>query len=189
MTKPDNNSETTCKPVIDLHLPIREIGRSGWQALHELTAEQRGQLADELGLMAITSFKTRLNITPGSGGKFHLKAGITAAISQQSSISLQPVTKTIEEEFHLTFAPAVEEAAAELGEIELTLEDETPEIYHGDSLDLGQLIYEHFAISLEQYPKNEGETFVWDNQQDQPDESAENPFAVLKTLADKPKGQ
>ena len=66
------------------------------------------------------------------------------------------------------------------GEIDLELDDDSPDQIEDGRLDLGQYAVEQLALSLDPFPRKPGAVF------EQPKEPGEiSPFAVLKTLRPK----
>jgi len=57
-----------------------------------------------------------------------------------------------------------------------------PEAIEGDEIDLGPLVYETLATSLDPYPKKAEADFKWSNSEQSGETPKNNPFSVLKGL-------
>ena len=113
--------------------------------------------------------------------RYCLKANIKGEVTQVSALSLEPVKCVIDESFKTEFWPIDQNDPVKSPELEIDYVDEIIEFYDGDVFDVGQIIYENFIISFEQYPRNEGEVFDWQNEEIVGEEKP-NPFAALKVL-------
>lgn len=179
-----NNKETP-PPAISRRIALHEISEKGHEFSLNLDETARARLAEELDLVNFTAFTCKARLTPRHKQRFRMKAQITADFSQNSAISLEPVPIHMEEPFETEFWPEAQSDPAVSPELELDYADEMIEFYRGESLDVGQVIYEQFVIALEQFPRGEGEIFDWQGNPEMDDDTAggkENPFAVLKKL-------
>ncbi len=165
--------------LINWSLPLRDIPQKGIQSERDLTETERRAVKAEAGIHSLKSFRYRVNLKPEANGQYSLWGEIKADLEQQSAISLDVIPQTLEEKFELKFTPHDQRTSGPESELDIEFEDEMIEYYEGETLDIGQIIYEYFIISLEQFPKKQGEVFNWAD----PDiKEADNPFAVLKTL-------
>ena len=89
-------------------------------------------------------------------------------------ISLEPLPVQVDERFSVDL---VEAAEPETDEIEVSLDDNAPDVIEDGRIDLGQYAVEQLALALDPFPRKPGAEFV------QPEEPAEiSPFAVLKAF-------
>ena len=81
---------------------------------------------------------------------------------------------------HLTglhLVEAVDTAPSDEGEIDLELDDDSPDVVENGQIDLGQYAVEQLALHLDPYPRKDGAVF------EQPPEPGEiSPFGVLRAL-------
>ncbi len=174
--------KTPIEQPINQSLPIKEIGEGAKQQLI-LTSTECDELAKTLDVLKLASFSCETKLSPKAGQKFRLEGKIHANYQRQSALSLETVDLEIEEEFTTEFHPLHQKEGRQADELDLEFEEEMVEYYEGDSLDIGQVIYEQFVISLEEFPKKEGETFQWT---DETAGAKDNPFAKLSALKTKP---
>lgn len=177
------NAPSEFTQPIDLVIPISEIGESGISRSLVLTQDQKAVLLKELDLVSFENFQCDWQLNHLPRKRYRLKGLITAELTQKSVLSLEPVVTRLKETFATEFWP-VEQNNPEISpELDIEYADEIIEFYEDKSFDIGQIIYEQFVVSLEQFPRSEGESFQWEGEQADED-ARENPFAVLKKLKD-----
>lgn len=136
---------------------------------------QRGRIAKALDLASLDSFEADVRLEPSAGG-WTLSGRVRAHAVQTCGLTLEPLPVDIDETFSIALTES-EEPRGEDDEIEITLEDESPDVIEDGVVDLGQYAVEQLALQLDPFPRKAGAEFV------QPAEPAEiSPFAVLKTL-------
>ena len=166
---------------IQLLVPIKDIGEAGVSGTITLNEDQKAFFIDDLDLSAFDAFLCEWELKPLHKNRYCLKACIKAEVTQLSSLSLKPVKCDIDESFKTEFWPIEQNDPVRSPELEIDYVDEIIEFYESDVFDIGQLIYENFIISIEQYPRNEGEVFDWQSEEITENEKP-NPFAALKVL-------
>ena len=126
-----------------------------------------------LDLASLAAFEADLKIAPGRVG-WTLTGRVTATLEQVCGITLDPLPVEIDERFSVSLVEAVDPEPAE---IEVTLDDDAPDVIEDGRIDLGQYAVEQLALTLDPFPRTPGAEFV------QPEEPAEiSPFAVLKAF-------
>lgn len=166
--------------ILPLSDPIRlnEIGK-GLDRTLEPDAAVRARIARTLDLAALDAFVAELSIKPADNAGYRLTGRIRASAVQTCGITLEPLPVEIDERFSVELVETIE--APEEDEIEVTLDDDAPDLIEDGRIDLGQYAVEQLALNLDPFPRKPGAEFV------QPEEPAEiSPFAVLKAF--KPKG-
>ena len=137
----------------------------------------RARIIKALDLASLSAFEADLRVAPGRVG-WTLTGRVTATLEQVCGITLDPLPVEIDERFSVDL---VEAAESEPDEIEVTIDDDAPDVIEDGRIDLGQYAVEQLALTLDPFPRKPGAEFV------QPEEPAEiSPFAVLKAF--KPKG-
>lgn len=136
---------------------------------------QRVRIAKALDLASLDTFEADLRLEPSAGG-WSLSGRVRAHAVQTCGLTLEPLPVDIDETFSIGLTES-EEPRGEDDEIEITLEDDSPDVIENGVIDLGQYAVEQLALQLDPFPRKAGAEFV------QPEEPAEiSPFAVLKTL-------
>ncbi len=161
----------------DHRLPFSEILRVneiGAGAIRRLVPDDaaRGRIVKALDLASLKSFESEITVAPSHVG-WKLSGWVRAQAEQVCGITLEPLPVSVDERFSVDL---VEDADAP-SEVEVTLEDDSPDVIEDGRIDLGQYAVEQFALALDPFPRKPGAEFV------QPEEAAEiSPFAVLKQL-------
>ncbi len=150
---------------------INEIGASLERTL-EPDGAMRGRIARALDLASLDGFTATLAIKPARVG-WTLSGRVVADAVQTCGITLEPLPVTIDERFSVDLVEAAEPVAGE--EVEVSLDDDAPDVIEDGKIDLGQYAVEQLALTLDPFPRKPGAEFV------QPEEPGEvSPFAVLK---------
>lgn len=148
----------------------------------ELDAADREALARHLDILSVERAEVKLHAVRFRGG-FRVTGRLTAEVTQQSVVSLEPVPETISEPVDRVFLPGGEKpyAGPANAEIFVDLEGEDiPDHFEGNEADLSDLVLEVLALGLDPYPRAPGEEL--DLPTDVDDEPEENPFAALARL-------
>ncbi|BAR62877.1 hypothetical protein NK6_9742 [Bradyrhizobium diazoefficiens] len=140
----------------------------------------------------ILSANASFDVVPKSGGRVQVTGLVRARVGQTCVVSLDPIENEIEEEVDLTFAPEAE--ARRLSDlIEEGQDDEEPpevidppEAIINGIIDLGRLATDALFLAIDPYPRKPGAVFEAEVVELDP---ADHPFAALKALQDKKKGQ
>ena len=159
-------------------LRLHQIG-AGVQRRLTPDADAMKRIARALDLQALDTFEADINLVPTvSGGR--LEGRVVADAVQTCGLTLEPLPVHVDRKFSVQMVEATEREDDEDGEIDLELDDDSPDQIEGGSLDLGQYAVEQLALSLDPFPRKPGAVF------EQPKEPGEiSPFAVLKSLQSK----
>jgi uncharacterized metal-binding protein YceD (DUF177 family) len=151
----------------------------------DLEADQTARIAmaEVAGLREILSASASFDVTPNSGGRFHVAGRVRARVGQNCVVTLEPIENNIDEPIDLMFAPPeqipvladlVDEAANGDSEI-----PDPPEPIENGVIDLGRLATEVLFLAIDPYPRKPDTVF-------EPVIAAANPedhpFAALKAL-------
>ena len=151
----------------------------------ETTAAERTAIAKLLDLRGLEGLALTYRLVRACAGRLRLKGELKAKVIQTCVVSLEPVESTLEVPVEIEFWPEAMIAAhaeREDGQGAPALA-EWPEPIREGRIDLGPLIYETLATSLEPYPKREGVRFEWSQEGEAPNrEPRTSPFAALGAL-------
>jgi uncharacterized metal-binding protein YceD (DUF177 family) len=151
----------------------------------ETTAAERTAIAKLLDLRGIEGLSLTYRLVRAAGGRLRLKGELKAKVIQTCVVSLEPIESSLEIPVEAEFWPqamiaAHQERDEEHGGLPLA---EWPEPIEEGRIDLGPLIYEMLATSLEPYPKREGASFEWSQEGEERNlEPRTSPFAALGAL-------
>ncbi len=143
--------------------------------------EAREAIAAQIGVTAVDRLQVKLQAVRFRGG-MRVTGQLRALVTQPSVVSLEPVTEDIVEAIDRIFLPGGEKAFAGKADAEVFVDlegDDVPDHFEGNEADLSDLIVETLALSIDPYPRLEGESVGIAGDVDDEDDS---PFAGLKAL-------
>ncbi len=163
---------TDAQPFSD-SVRINEIG-TGLNRTLEPDGAMRSRIARALDLASLDAFTATLSVKPARVG-WTLSGRVVAEAVQTCGITLEPLPVSIDETFSVDLVEAVE--PVEDDEVEISVDDDAPDVIEDGRIDLGQYAVEQLALTLDPFPRKPGAAFV------QPEEPGEiSPFAVLKAF-------
>ncbi len=158
----------------------------------------RRAMAEIGGLREVLSAQASLDVTPKSGGRFHVSGQVRARVGQTCVVTLEDIESDIDEAVDLIFAPPeqVPQMAALVDEAEQN-DEETPdplEPIENGMIDLGKVATDALYLAVDPYPRKPGAVFEPVVEAADPED---HPFAALRALkveskkprARKPKGK
>ena len=149
------------------------------------TLAEMSVIARVLDLLALNCLTLKYQLARGAEGRLHLSGRLTAQVKQTCVVSLEAVEASIDVPVEVDFWPAplfevLQHSAEEPGHTGLL---DWPEPIVDGKIDLGPVLYETLATTLDPYPKLEGASFTWSQEGAEPPEpSKTGPFAALKAL-------
>ena len=174
MTK-NENSKPWSVPLAAQDVPPE--GRHLQIVADEATCAAIAKLA---GALSIARVEASYDISPWRGDGLRLSGEVTAVVTQNCVVTLEPIESEIAEPIELTFLPAAVNASPVTpGTATVPIEGEDPpEPLVNGTIDLGVIATEFLLLGIEPYPRKPGAVFA-----PPPAETeAGNPFAVLAAL-------
>jgi uncharacterized metal-binding protein YceD (DUF177 family) len=169
-------------PVTVAQIPERGLHR-------ELDADdaQRKAMAEIAGLREVVSAHASFDVTPKSGGRFHVAGHVRARVGQTCVVTLDPIETEIDEPIDLMFAPpeqipALSDLVDDAGEGSDDVDP--PEPIEGGLIDLGRLATDALFLGIDPYPRKADAVF---DHEITPPDPKDHPFAALKALKAKTK--
>ena len=165
-------------PIVVAQIPDTGLHR-------DIAADQvvRAAMAEVAGLREVISATASLDVTPATGGRFHVAGHVRARIGQTCVVTLDPIENDIDEPIDLVFAPSeqipqladlVDEAAESGGDI-----PDPPEPIENGVIDLGRLTTDAIFLAIDPYPRKPDAVFDVPVVAPDPED---HPFAALKAL-------
>ena len=187
MNRPMTGPDPWRVPVMVAHIPDTGLHRK-----LEASAAERQAVAEVAGLRDVLSVQASFDVVPKSGGRVHVTGHVQARVGQTCVVTLDPIESEIDEEIDLIFAPEAE--ARRLADLIEEGQDDAeppevadpPEAIVNGIIDLGRLATDALFLAVDPYPRKPGAVFETEVIAPDP---ADNPFAALKALQDKKKGQ
>ncbi|HEX4507259.1 MAG TPA: DUF177 domain-containing protein [Alphaproteobacteria bacterium] len=134
-------------------------------------------LANRLGLVELSQLSAAVTLERTLGGLIHVSGRLEADVVQTCVVTLVDFPSHVEDSFALDFG----NAPAEFGdEIDLDPDYDPPEPIEGGVIDLGELVAQYLALTLDPHPRAPGATL--DTELSGADIAETSPFAVLKNL-------
>jgi hypothetical protein len=123
-------------------------------------AEQRQALAREHALESVERLHVDLLVEPWRSEGARVTGRVTADIIQICVVTAEPLSNEVDARIEALFVPAGSRLATprvQTGELVLDPEGEdAPELFEGDTIDVGQLAEEFFALQVDPYPRKPG---------------------------------
>jgi uncharacterized metal-binding protein YceD (DUF177 family) len=145
-------------------------------------------IADVGDLREVLSAQASFDVTPKSGGRYHVAGHVRARIGQTCVVTLEPMESDIDEPIDLTFVPPdqIPEMATLVDEAEHS-DGETPdppEAIENGFIDLGRVATDALYLAVNPYPRKPDAVFEPVVEAADPED---HPFAALKALKVEPK--
>ncbi|RDE08974.1 YceD family protein [Pelagibacterium lacus] len=167
---------------LDGVIQVDKIPGAGRTVKITTDAEQREMLAERFKVSAVPAFSADLVASRFRGG-IQAKGRVEGMVVQPCVVTGDPVEQAISEPVDRVFLPghdAASEATAG-AEVFVNLEDDDlPDYFDGNEIDLGELAMEIFALAIDLYPRKPGAELEAGSAGDDPAELS--PFAALKAL-------
>jgi uncharacterized metal-binding protein YceD (DUF177 family) len=174
----DEQADPWSVPIVVAQIPDTGLHR-------DIAADQvvRAAMAEVAGLREVISATASLDVTPATGGRFHVAGHVRARIGQTCVVTLDPVENDIDEPIDLVFAPPeqipqladlVDDAAESGGDI-----PDPPEPIENGVIDLGRLTTDAIFLAIDPYPRKPDAVFDVPVVAPDPED---HPFAALKAL-------
>ena len=165
MSKTDTTKTGTTEKPDPWRVPVAvaQIPETG---LHrDLEADQaiRNAVADVGGLREVLSVQASFDVTPKTGGRFHVAGHVRARIGQTCVVTLEEIETDIDEPIDLIFAPPeqIPQMAALVDEAEASDEEtpDPPEPIENGIIDLGRVATDALYLAVDPYPRKPGAVF------------------------------
>ncbi|MTI46186.1 uncharacterized metal-binding protein YceD (DUF177 family) [Roseibium hamelinense] len=152
------------------------------------------KIAKDYGLADLKSLKAELTIAPWKKAGARVSGKISAHIVQRCVVSLEDFDTVLEDEVDRTFEAVARKTRRPRdlnadGEIEIELESlDPPDVMIDGVIDLGAVICEQLALSIDPFPRKPGAAFEAPQEETEADDAeTPSPFAALAKL--KPQGE
>ncbi|MGZ8409504.1 MAG: YceD family protein [Hyphomicrobium sp.] len=162
-----------------------DIPKEGITLTVEANAAEREALACRFGAVAIESLKAQVSLHPEQGRAcWQVEGRVLGQVVQECVVTLNLVRTESEFTFERCYATNIrggtrEELRRE-GDAALTLDqDDAPEMLTGGVIDLGEIVAEEFALSLDPFPRAAGVVFNGYSTEADNQNNATSAFAAL----------
>lgn len=162
---------------------VAQIPETGLHRDIEADKAAREGMAEVGGLREVLSANASLDVTPKSGGRFHVAGRVRAQVGQTCVVTLDPIESDIDEAIDLIFAPSEQipqmaDLVDDAAESDVEIPD-PPEPIENGVIDLGRLATDALFLAIDPYPRKPDAVF---EPPVVPDDPEDHPFAALKAL-------
>ena len=149
----------------------------------EAEADERDALAERFGLVQLSALEAKLDLIVSAGGnRVRLKGAVSADVTQNCVVSLEPVETRIETRIDRLYAR--EASDVDEGDVVVTVDaEDPPEPLIEGVIDVGEAITEQLALELPPFPRAPGVSFAgFTSEESSESGKSGGPFAALKEL-------
>lgn len=172
-------------------LDVSDLPSQGRFVVIEASPAEGAALCRRFGLVDLCALTARVQVKRGRSKEgeraIHVQASFCAEVVQKCVVTLESFTVNVDEKFEIYFVPSADLSEGEGVVIDL-LDDDASEPLHVPEVDLGELVAQHMALTLDPYPRRPGAVVNTDvDGVDDAELAAEsnNPFAILGQLKHK----
>lgn len=156
---------------VSFEVSITRLPQKGMPVVFEADAPQREALADVHGLLSVERFRAELLVTSWRRNGVKVRGKVHADITQQCVVTLEPIEATVDEDVDSIFLPADSKLGrlgfGDGGEILVDADGpDAPEVFSGDTIDVGALAAEFFGLGVDPYPRKPGASLASDEDAD-----------------------
>ncbi len=148
---------TAAKSPISFVVDTRRLPQKGFPLTIEPKPAEREALARVHGLISVDAFRAEFLVRDWKKSGVSVTGHVTATITQQCIVTLEPIEASIDEPVEAVFVPEGSPLArnpVEDGEMFLQADGpDGPETFDGHSLDVGALAEEFFGLGIDPYPR------------------------------------
>ena len=166
---------------------VAQIPDTGLHRDIEADPATRLAVAEIGGLREVLSVQASFDVTPKSGGRFHVAGHVRARVGQTCVVTLEEMESEINEPIDLIFAPPeqIPQMADLVDEAEQSEDTpDPPEPIENGIIDLGRLATDALYLGVDPYPRKPDAVFEPLVEAADPED---HPFAALKALKVAPK--
>lgn len=133
------------------------------EGLHlDIVADEavRAALAKTAGVRDVGRLAATFDVTRTGQGGLHVTGEVTATVTQNCVVTLEPIEKNLLEPVDLNFVPEPVGASLTVAQSSLVGDDsEPPDVLEGGVVDLGAIATEYFLLGIDPYPRKPGVEF------------------------------
>lgn len=140
---------------------VARLPQKGMPVIIAADEEQRARLAADHDLLSVESWRCELLVAPWKRNGVQVTGSVDADITQQCVVTLEPMPARISEQVSALYFPEDSKLGRlgfhDAGEVHLDAEGpDSPETFFGDTIDVGVLAEQIFALAIDPYPRKEG---------------------------------
>ena len=149
------------KGPVSFEVNVARLPQNGLPVTIEPDPAQREALAKVHGLLSVEGYRADLLVTRWKRNGVRVEGRVVADITQACVVTLDPIAAHIDEPVEGLFLPDDSKLGRQGfdggGEILIDAEGpDSPEIFAGDMIDVGELAEQFFGLAIDPYPRKKG---------------------------------
>lgn len=181
----------TARSPLSFKANVLRLPRKGMPVVIDADVAQSAALAAEHALLSVERLHAEIVVAPWKGDGVRVTGRVEAEITQACVVTLEPVPAAIRADIDAIYIPEGSSLARRVadpsGEILIDPDGpDAPELFSGDTIDIGATVEEFFALEIDPYPRSAGAAAAAATPVHEAPAETVSPFARLKTL--KPEG-
>jgi hypothetical protein len=160
---------------------VSEIPESGLHESRKASPTERAEIVAALDILGCDFLQADCTIRPLGEGRYRMRGSLSARLTQQCVVTLDPIPQDIAEEFDIEFWPPGTLPEVEDAEVEVLSVPDVEPIAHGQ-VEAGRVIFEILSTSLDPYPRKQDVSLQWNDEAAPGASEGEGPFAALSKL-------
>jgi uncharacterized metal-binding protein YceD (DUF177 family) len=174
-------------PPFSYRVRVGQVSHNALDVHIEADENERTALAAFWDILGVQALAADLKLRRWKKDGVKVFGTVHAEVTQACVVTLDPVADVIDEEIDEIFVPEgsalARVPANDQGEILIDPDGpDLPESFTGDSIDVGAVVAEIVAMSLDPYPRKPGVEFEAGPEATAADDKKPSPFAVLQNL-------
>lgn len=167
------------RPIAASDVPPR-----GTRVVIDADETARAALAKQLKIPAVKRLTADLAVKPWGRSGLAVTGSLEGTVTQVCVVTVDPFDVDIAEDINLTFLPEEEMPSEEEIGSEFESDLDAPDLLENGVVDLGAVISEFLALSLDPYPRKPGAEFssAEESKADTASDNTYRPFAGLESL-------
>ncbi|MBZ0215321.1 MAG: DUF177 domain-containing protein [Fimbriimonadaceae bacterium] len=147
-------------PDLEWVVDVTSLPREGVEYRFEADPEMRAKLADALDLLSLDRFAVRVKVSSRKKRRFHVAGELNGEVVQACVVTLKPVNSVIAANFdRLLIAQDNPDRQTADGQTPREIvfdptEDDPPDVFDGNEIDIGLIAVEELALQLDPYPRH-----------------------------------
>ncbi len=172
------------KPEFSRPLRVDRVPDGGCEERLAADADECESLASRLGIPRVQALSAVLEVEPARGKGLRVHGKLAASIVQVCVVSLEEFASDMKVPVERYFLPRAAVPPSESGG-----EEEDLDFIENGEIDLGEIVAETLALSLDPYPRKPGVSFVPVSVEGATVPDGPKPFEELARLKDRPGGK
>lgn len=165
-------------------IAVKDIGERPVSRSIEAKPQELEALTRRFDLLGLDGLSAELTLS-WRGDEVIVEGTLAAEVVQRCVVSLAEVPDSVTSEFILVYREQAESGLQAEEALDPEIEEEMPEPFGPEGIDLGEAVAQQLALALDPYPRHPEAVLTkteWGAPPAEDEAEQRNPFAVLKNL-------